>query len=212
MVVSCMNSKKNNKSSIKVGKIVYRNPNIGFAITIPDNWLEVKRSSYEDLGISDNTLSVFAVDKFTTLSILFHGFSKTKGFNQFFDKVKFAEQFDVLLTGSEDFDNVLVKYVITRNNDKKIMHNFCLINGMIINFCVNIDIKNKIFDNDDLLKDDNVKTVFTILKNSQDEDLQKNLDTFFKVKKEEIPLINLPPIKKRKLNPLVNGKRLKSID
>ena len=58
----------------------------------------------------------------------------------------------------------------------------------------------------------NEEKLLTILKNSQDEDLQKNLATFFKVKKDEIPAINLPPIKKRKLNPLVNGKRLKSID
>lgn len=58
----------------------------------------------------------------------------------------------------------------------------------------------------------NEEEMFNILKNCQDEDLQRNLDTFFNVKKEEIPVISLPPIKKRKLNPLVNGKRLKSID
>ena len=51
--------------------------------------------------------------------------------------------------------------------------------------------------------------LFTILKNSNDMEIQSNLDLFFNIRKEDIPFIEMPPIKKRILKPLVNGKRIK---
>ncbi len=51
--------------------------------------------------------------------------------------------------------------------------------------------------------------LFNILKNSNDAYIQSNLDLFLNIRKEDIPYIEMPPIKKRILNPLVNGKRLK---
>lgn len=51
--------------------------------------------------------------------------------------------------------------------------------------------------------------LFTILKNSIDGYIQSNLDLFLNIRKENIPRIKMPPIKKRILKPLVNGGRIK---
>ena len=44
-----MNTKSKKKETKKeINNITYTNKNIGFSITIPDTWMEVKKSSYED--------------------------------------------------------------------------------------------------------------------------------------------------------------------
>lgn len=48
------------------------------------------------------------------------------------------------------------------------------------------------------------------LKKIKDKDLIKQFDIFENITKEEIPDINLPKVKIRDLNPLVQGKRIKS--
>ncbi len=54
----------------------------------------------------------------------------------------------------------------------------------------------------------NEENLMQILKNSQKEIISKELKIFETIKKEEIPQINMPVIKKRNINPLVGGRRL----
>ena len=153
----------NTKTKKTVGEITYNSKNIGFSITIPDNWMEVKKSSYQDLGINDNTLFTFSVDKFTSLSAIFSGFCKTRDFNQFFEKVKFNKSLEVLTTSEKEINGLRIKCVVIDYSDKKILNAFCLINGMLINFTINVDYKNRLFDNKGLLNDKNAKLLFKIL-------------------------------------------------
>ena len=155
-----MNSKKKKR---EIGNITYKNKNIGFSITIPDNWMEVKKTSYQDLGINNNTLFIFAVDKFTSLTAVFSGFGKTRSFNKFFENFSCDDNFKILYKGENNTNKTSFKQLIVEHNNKKIMHNFCLINGMIVNFTINVDVKNKIFDQKDLINDANVKLVNEIL-------------------------------------------------
>ena len=85
-MMNIKNKKKAPKKEVKqeINNILYTNKNIGFSISIPDTWYEVKKSSYEDLGITDNTLFIFVVNKFTSLTAVFSGFSNSKNFNKYF--------------------------------------------------------------------------------------------------------------------------------
>ena len=51
--------------------------------------------------------------------------------------------------------------------------------------------------------------LFNLLKAQNDDELQKLIEKFKTIKKEDIPNIELPKVKVRSLNPLVNGKRIK---
>lgn len=148
----------------KVKKITYNNKNVGFSLEIPDNWMEVKKTSYKDLGINDNTLFIFVVDKFTSLTAVFSGFCKTRSFNKFFDKFVCDEKYKLIYKNEKEFNKVNVKQIIIENNDKKIMHSFCLINGMLINFTINVDVRNRLFDNKGFSSDTNVKVMNEVLK------------------------------------------------
>ncbi len=55
----------------------------------------------------------------------------------------------------------------------------------------------------------NEEELFNILINSNDSYIKNNLELFLNIGIEDIPKIEMPPIKKRVLNPLVNGKRIK---
>ena len=55
----------------------------------------------------------------------------------------------------------------------------------------------------------NEKELMDILEHSKDKELNEKLNLFKQIKKEDIPQINLVNVKRRKLNPLVNGKREK---
>ena len=50
--------------------------------------------------------------------------------------------------------------------------------------------------------------LLALLETSKKERLRQDLEKFYKIKKEEIEEIQLPPIKERKVNPLVRGRRL----
>ena len=54
----------------------------------------------------------------------------------------------------------------------------------------------------------NEEELMQILNSCQDPQMQALLKQFTQIKKEEIKDISLPYIKKRSLNPLVNGQRL----
>lgn len=167
-----MNSKNNNtktkstkkkKKITKVGNVVYSNRSVGFSITIPDNWLEIKRTSYEELGISDNTLFIFTTDKFSSLSAIFSGFTDKRKFNKMFDKYDF-EDFKVILKKEEEINDLSVKRIVIQDGNKKILNNFVLINGMIVNFTINIDIRNRIIDGKGITTDKNYKLMTDVLK------------------------------------------------
>ena len=167
-----MNSKNNNTKSKstkkkkkipKVGNVVYSNRSVGFCITIPDNWLEIKRSSYEELGISDNTLFIFTTDKFSSLSAIFSGFTDKRKFNKMFDKYNF-EEFKVIFKKEEEINDLPVKRIVIQDGNKKILNNFVLINGMIVNFTINIDVRNRIIDGKGITTDKNYKLITDILK------------------------------------------------
>ena len=50
--------------------------------------------------------------------------------------------------------------------------------------------------------------IFSILNKIDDSDIKEKINIFKNIKLEEIPNIDLPKVKSRKLNPLVNGKRI----
>ncbi len=146
--------------------ITYINKNVGFSITIPDSWLEVRKSSYKDLGINENTLFAFAIDKFTIITAIFSGFCKKRNFNRFFDKVNLKNNFKIIKTGQKEYNNnISNKFILIETEDKKIMNNFCLINEMIINFTINIDPKNNSYKTKGLNNDKNYKLINNMLKN-----------------------------------------------
>lgn len=157
-----MNTKKKTTTKRKVkeiGNITYTNKNVGFSISIPDNWIEVKKSSYKDLSINDNTLFIFAVDKFTSLSAVFGGFCKARNFNKFYERFNCKDHFEILYTGEEELGKAKVKILVIEHNNKKIMHNFCLINEMIVNFSINLSHKTKTKDKKAITSDPNFKLV-----------------------------------------------------
>lgn len=157
-----MNSKKSNMKNIKT--IEYSNHNVGFSLTIPSTWLEVKKTSFSDLGINDNTLFVFTTDEFSTLTAVFSGFCKKKSFNKFFEKIKLSKDFNVVKTGLKEYKNVSVKFLIIEKDNLKVMHNFCLINDMIVNFTINLNPNTKINETKSLNSDTNIKLVNEVLK------------------------------------------------
>ena len=159
-----MNSKtkKNNKNNVKM--IEYSNHNVGFSISIPPTWLEVKKTSFTDLGINENTLFVFATDEFSTLTAIFSGFCKKKSFNKFFEKIKLSKEFNIVKTGLKEYKNVSVKFLIIEKDNLKVMHNFCLINDMIVNFTINLNPNTKINEAKSLNSDTNIKLVNEVLK------------------------------------------------
>lgn len=52
------------------------------------------------------------------------------------------------------------------------------------------------------------ETLFYFLNKSKKKEISEKLDSFYHIKKEEIPVIDIPQIKARTINPLVKGKRL----
>jgi len=167
MVVKTMSIKKKEIKNTKkeIGNITYTNKNIGFSITIPDTWMEVKKSSYEELGISSNTLFIFVVNKFTSMTALFSGFTKEKSFNKFFEQLNFDDnnQFKILSQTTTDINKMKVHQLVIETKNNKLVHNFCLINDMIINFIINIDPKNKVFDKKGIINDLNFKQINDVL-------------------------------------------------
>ena len=159
-----MNTKNKKKETKKeINNITYTNKNIGFSITIPDTWMEVKKSSYEDLGINDNTLFIFVVNKFSSLTGVFSGFSKTRSFNKFFEKLNIEDKYQVLYQKTNEINKIKVHQLVLETDTNKIMHNFCLINGMIVNFTINVDIRNKAFDKKTITNDSNFKQMNEVL-------------------------------------------------
>ena len=159
-----MNTKNKRKETKKeINNITYTNKNIGFSITIPDTWMEVKKSSYEDLGINDNTLFIFVVNKFSSLTGVFSGFSKTKSFNKFFEKLNLEDKYQVLYQKTNEINKIKVYQLVLETHTNKIMHNFCLINDMIVNFTINVDIRNKAFDQKAITNDYNFKQMNEVL-------------------------------------------------
>ena len=159
-----MNTKSKRKEIKKeINNITYTNKNIGFSITIPDTWMEVKKSSYEDLGINDNTLFIFVVNKFSSLTGVFSGFSKTRSFNKFFEKLNLEDKYQVLYQKTNEINKIKVHQLVLETDTNKIMHNFCLINGMIVNFTINVDIRNKAFDKKAITNDSNFKQMNEVL-------------------------------------------------
>ena len=51
--------------------------------------------------------------------------------------------------------------------------------------------------------------LFNLLKRIKDEELERLIFRFENIKKLDIPILELPKIKERKLNPIVGGNRLK---
>ena len=89
--------KKQNTTPIKnnaknTNKITFVERNIGFSLEIPDNWVEIKKSSYENLGIADNTLFAFVIDEFTTFIAMFSGFADKRKYNKIFSKIGLNNQ------------------------------------------------------------------------------------------------------------------------
>ena len=159
-----MNSKKKNNILKEVKTIEYSNHNVGFSITMPSTWLEVKKSSFPDLGINENTLFVFTTDEFSTFTAVFSGFCKKKSFNKFFEKIELSKDFNVIKTGFKEYKNVSVKSLIIEKDDLKVMNNFCLINDMIVNFTINLNPNTKINVDKSLNADPNVTLINEVLK------------------------------------------------
>lgn len=68
-------------------------------------------------------------------------------------------------------------------------------------------IENKLFTYEELFTLTE-EDIISLLKQTKDKELLKQLRAFFEIKKEEIPTIELPYIKKRNIQPLVQGKRI----
>ena len=145
-------------------KVNYVERNIGFSIEIPDSWVEIKKNSYENLGLSENTLFAFSVNEFTSITVLFSGFADKRRFNKVFAKTEFKGH-DILYQKEEEYDKVPVKYLVLDGGNKKVLNAFALINGMIIDFTINLSHKSKIFDNNKLYQDSNYKLLAKILSN-----------------------------------------------
>lgn len=157
-----MMSTKPKKETNKVNSVRYSNKNVGFSLSIPDNWMEVKKSSYFDLGINENTLCAFVVDKFTHLSAIFSGFCTEDEFK----KINVAKEdlpFQVLYEKMLTYKNIPARQFVVSKDDKKLINTFCLINGMLIDFTINISLKNKNFDKSKLSNDNNFKTINNVL-------------------------------------------------
>lgn len=157
-----MMSTKPKKETNKVNNVRYSNKNVGFSLSIPDNWMEVKKSSYLDLGINENTLCAFVVDKFTHLSVIFSGFCTETEFK----KINVSKEelpFQILYEKNLTYKNIPARQLVISKDDKKLINTFCLINGMLIDFTINISLKNKNFDKSKLSNDNNFKTINSVL-------------------------------------------------
>ncbi len=150
------------KETNKVNNVRYSNKNVGFSLSIPDNWMEVKKSSYLDLGINNNTLCTFVVDKFTYLSVIFSGFCTETEFKKI-DIAKEDLPFQLLYEKNLTYKNILAKQLVISKDNKKLINTFCVINGMLVDFIINVSLKNKNFDKSKLSNDNNFKTINSVL-------------------------------------------------
>lgn len=155
-----MNTSKNKK---KVEMITYSNKNIGFSLSIPDNWMEVKKSSYPELGINENTLFIFAVDKFTTITAVFGGYCGNDFFDDAFKKLT-SDNLKILYKDTDKLENIMVRQIVVEKNNKKILNNFCLVNGMLINFTINLSNKIKGNSKKEITNDPSFKIIKEMLK------------------------------------------------
>ena len=136
--------------------------NIGFSIEIPNNWIEIKKSSYENLGISNNTLFAFVIDDFTSMIAMFSGFADKRKYNKIFSKAEFSNH-KILYKKEIEYDKTIVRYLVIDAGNKKVLNAFAFINGMIIDFNINLTQNSKIFDNKKLYQDPNFKLLEKVL-------------------------------------------------
>ncbi len=130
---------------VKDKTIYLKNRKIGFRVSIPDTFVEVKKEMYPKLGVDQNTLNLFNVDRRTTFSVSFVGFASPKDFEGLnkFNASKFNSD-DLALLASEKETHKAVNaytYYIQKQN-KKIKQTIILVNDMLINFSINFDHKN----------------------------------------------------------------------
>jgi len=152
------------KNTINSNKITFVERNIGFSIEIPNNWTEIKKSSFENLGIVENTLFAFVIDDFTSLIAMFSGFADKRKYNKIFSKTEFSDH-NILYKKEVEYGKTIVRYLVIDGNGKKILNAFALINGMVIDFTINLTQDSKIFDNKKLNQDPNFKILDKILSN-----------------------------------------------
>ena len=94
-------------------------------------------------------------------------------------------------------------------------HNKRLFQIHLITFCYlkieNFNLESGLIETLDQLETLDISTTYDeyLINYNFDSVLEQNYDNNYKSKKEEIEEINLPKIKERAINPIVNGKRIK---
>lgn len=135
--------------------VYLKDRSIGFRVSIPDYFVEVKKENFPKLGIEKNTLFVFSVNKDTTFSVSFAGFANDKDFENLakYNADKFSDD-EIELIHSEKTSLAKAKAYtyILKTNTKKIKQTVVLVNEMLLNFAINLDNKNLITDIDKLKK------------------------------------------------------------
>ena len=188
--------KKQNTTPIKnnaknTNKITFVERNIGFSLEIPDNWVEIKKSSYENLGIADNTLFAFVIDEFTTFIAMFSGFADKRKYNKIFSKIGLNNQ-NILYKKEVEYDKTIIRYLVIDGGGNKVLNAFAFINGMIIDFTINLSQNSKIFDNNKLNQDSNFKILEKVLSNIK---ITTPINPPIFISKEKIDLEEPVPVK-----------------
>ncbi len=135
--------------------IYLKNRSVGFRISIPDTFIEVKKEMYSKLGVEQNTLYLFSVDRQTSFSVTFAGFSNSRDFEKLakFNAEKFKDEELVLIASEKETykDLQAYSYYLQKQN-KKIRNTIVLINDMLVNFSLNFDHKNMLKEIKDFKK------------------------------------------------------------
>lgn len=125
--------------------IYLKNRNLGFRVSIPETFVEVKNDMFLRLGVGSNTLNLFSVNRLTTFSVVFAGFSNRNDFEKLceYNASHFeAEDLKLIASMQEELKEEKAYTYYIEAKDKKIRQTFVLINDMLVNFAISFDHKN----------------------------------------------------------------------
>lgn len=161
-----------------MNKVKITTKNYGFSFYVPDNFNQVKKDAFNKLQLSNNTIFAFSLTKLISLYVNFNGFIE-------------SENLDSLINYNLDDSKIIdkdinekYKDIYIKNNDKKIIISYKIINGMIISFALNLDPYKKEFDNKKLKHLKEVKIIHDII------------DSVHIFKAKKLPVINKKETKK----------------
>ncbi len=147
--------------------VFFKDRRIGFKISIPETFQEVRKEEYPKLGVSRDTILMGSLDKETSLSIVLGAFTTKEDFIEIIKQnVSLLKERNIELIHEEEskLKNCLAYDLYLSDGNKKVRETLVLINDMLIIFSINMDHQNLIHGIKALKATKENKTLNEILK------------------------------------------------